>query len=153
MEGLKDTIMAVCVVSAAICIIDGLAAGTRFRKQMRFLLNLIFVLIVVSPILKGTAIFEMPDISGFVTSDYNGSQEVYYEQMKQKTGENISSVLEQQLEAAGINCESIETDVNISESNSISISSVTVCADNFTAAAEIVRNSLGTETEVIDGNM
>ena len=58
----------------------------------------------------------------------------------------------QQIEAAGIKCEKIETEVNISETNSISISSVTIRADNFEAAAKVVRNSLGAETEVYNGN-
>ena len=43
-------------------------------------------------------------------------------------------------------------DVNISEDNSISISKVTVSAEDFAAASEIIRNCLGSETEVENGD-
>lgn len=152
MDGLKDIIKAVCIISAAICMIEGLAAGTKFKNQMKFLLNLIFITVIVTPVLKGSFEFEMPDISQYMTPEYSDSEYLYQEEMKKQTSTNISSVLMQQLKAAGINCSEIVTDVNISETNSISISSVTVSADNFQAAAEIIKNSLGAETEVFDGN-
>lgn len=152
MEGLNAVIKSVCIISAAICLIEGLSAGTRFKNQMRFLLDLIFVTIIVTPVLKGSFEFEMPDIEQYMAIDYSESEGIYQEEIKRQTEANISSVLMQQLEAAGINCSSIETNINISETNSISISSVTVSADNFEAAAEVIRNSLGAETEVFDVN-
>lgn len=152
MEGLNAVIKSVCIISAAICLIEGLSAGTRFKNQVRFLLDLIFVTVIVTPVLKGSFEFEMPDIEQYLTVDYSESEGIYQEEIKRQTEENISSVLMQQLEAAGINCSSIETNINISETNSISISSVTVNADNFEAAAEVIRNSLGAETEVFDVN-
>lgn len=152
MEGLNAVIKSVCIISAAICLIEGLSAGTRFKNQVRFLLDLIFVTVIVTPVLKGSFEFEMPDIEQYLTIDYSESEGIYQEEIKRQTEENISSVLMQQLEAAGINCSSIETNINISETNSISISSVTVNADNFEAAAEVIRNSLGAETEVFDVN-
>lgn len=152
MEGLGSVIKSVCIISAAICLIEGIAAGTRFRNQMKFLLNLVFIIVVAMPVLKGTFEFELPDIEKYMTSEYSESEEIYLEELKNQTAENIRSVLMQQLEAAGINCSEIEIEVNISETNSISISSVTVSADNYEAAAEVIRNSLGAETEVYNGN-
>lgn len=152
MDDLRTIIRSVCIISAAICLIDSLAAGTRFKNQMKFLLNLIFITVIVTPVLKGTLKFEMPDIGEYTIPEYSDADSLYREELKKQTGANISSVLVQQLEAAGIKCSNIETDVNISETNSIFISSVTVSADNFEAAAAVIRNSLGAETEVLDGN-
>ncbi|MBQ8298205.1 MAG: hypothetical protein IJX77_10535 [Ruminococcus sp.] len=152
MEGFGTLIKSVCIISASVFLINGLAAGTRFKNQMKFLLNLVFITVISTPILKGTLEFDLPDIEKYMSLEYDDSMSLYHEEMKKQTGENISAVLKQQIEAAGINCTEIETEVNISETNSISISRVTVSADNFEAAAEVIRNSLGAETEVYNGN-
>jgi len=152
LDDIKSIIKSVCIISAAICLLEGMASGTRFRSQIKFLLNLIFITVIAVPILKGTFKFEMPDVTQYMDMEYDETENVYQNEIKHQTEENISSVLVQQIEAAGIKCEKIETEVNISETNSISISSVTIRADNFEAAAKVVRNSLGAETEVYNGN-
>ena len=59
----------------------------------------------------------------------------------------------EQIKASGIKCEEIKVSVNISETNSIDINSITVSADNYEAAADVIRSSLGAETEVRNGNL
>lgn len=152
MDKLSAIIKSVCIISAAICIVDGLASGTRFKNQMKMLLNLIFALVISAPILQGALNLELPDISQYESPDYSEADLIYREQIQKQTAENVSEVLKEQINAAGINCDKIEIDVNISETNSISISSVTISADNFEAAAEVIKNSLGAETEVYNGN-
>lgn len=152
MEGLSSVIKAVCIISAAICMIDCLVAGTRFKNQMKFLLNLVFVTVIITPIINGVFTLELPELDMSVVTEYEDTDELYIEEIKKQTGANISAVLKQQLEASGINCSDIETNINISETNSISINSVTVKADDFEAAVQVIRNSLGAETEVYDGN-
>ncbi len=152
MEEFAKVIKAVCIISAGICLVDGLASGTRLKNQMKFLLNLVFITVVVTPIISGTFSLELPKLDIQSITDYGDSEMLYHEELKRQTGANISLVLEQQLSAAGINCTEIETNINISETNSISISSVTVKADDFEAAARVIRNSLGAETEVYNGN-
>lgn len=152
MESMTAAVKSVCIISAAICIIESLTAGTKFRSQVKLLLNLIFIMVIASPLVKGTFELELPDIGEYDVSDYSTAESVYNDEMLRVTGENISSVLRNQLESAGIICYKIETSVNISETNSISISSVTISTDNFEAAAEIIKNSLGSETEVLDAN-
>lgn len=153
MESITAAIKSVCIVSAAVCIIESLTAGTKFRNQMKLILNLILIIVITYPLLKGSFELELPDITQYEFSDYSLAESVYNEEMLRATAENISSVLRSQLEAAGIMCDKIETSVNISETNSISISSVTISTGDFEAAAEIIRNSLGSETEVLDGNL
>lgn len=150
MEGLSAAVKSVCLISAAVCITDMITGGTKLRRQIRFILDLIFIIVIAAPVVKGTFELELPDISQYELSD--SGDDAYRTAMTEATAANISSVLMSQLEAAGISCSKIETNVNISEDNSISISSVTISADNFEAAAEIIRNSLGYDTEVLDGN-
>lgn len=152
MDNLSAAVKAVCMISAAICVVESLTAGTKFRNQIRYILNLIFVIVIAAPLVKGGFELELPDLSQYELSDNGEIETLYNEAMLEATSANISSVILSQLEAAGINCSEIETSVNISETNSISISSVTISTDNFEAAAEIIRNSLGSDTEVLDGN-
>ena len=95
----------------------------------------------------------MPEISAFEQQDFSDMTEIYNEELKRQSAENISSVLRDQIAAAGINCDKIEIDVNISEDSIISISKVIITADDFEAAASIVRSSVGSETEVVNGNV
>jgi hypothetical protein len=151
MESITSLIKSVCIISGAICLVEILVSGTRFQNQIKFLLNLILITVILTPLVKGTYEFELPDI-GEYNDNYSDSENIYNEELKRQTSENISAVLMEQITAAGINCSNIDTNVNISESEGIFISSVTVSSDDFQAAAEIIRNSLGADTEVLNGN-
>ncbi len=150
MEQIKSSVIAVCTVSAAICIIESLVSGTRLKNQMKMILNLVLISAAAAPFLKGGLDFDLSGFSADHSLDYSHSQEMYNEELRRQTSYNISSVLLQQLKAAGILCEKIETEVNISDDGSISIIKVTIKTDNFKDAAEIIRSSLGSETEVIN---
>lgn len=152
MEEFSNAVKAVCIVSAAVCIVENLVSGTRLRSQMRLILNLVLLMAVTAPFVRGGLEFELPDFGKYDSPDYSYSMEIYHEELKRKTSENVSAVLLEQITAAGIKCEKIEVGVNISEDSSISISRVIISADDFNGAAEIVRSSLGSETEVIDEN-
>ena len=65
---------------------------------------------------------------------------------------NINDILLSQLNSAGISVEDIDTEVNISENSGISINRVIIRTAEFEKAAELIRSSLGQETEVINGD-
>ncbi|MBR3759605.1 MAG: hypothetical protein IKK47_01235 [Ruminococcus sp.] len=153
MEQIKSSVIAVCTVSAAICIIESLVSGTRLKNQMKMILNLVLISAAAAPFLKDGLDFDFSGFSLNHSLDYSHSQDMYNEELRRQTSYNVSSVLLQQINAAGIQCEKIETEVNISEDGSISITKVTLKTDNFKDAAEIVRSSLGNETEVVNENI
>lgn len=148
MEDLKNAVMAICIVSAGICMIENMVSGTRLKSQMKFLLNLVVVTVLIASFTKGGIDFELPD---FQENDAGYSWELYNNEICQQTSENISSILYGQISDAGINCTEIHTEVNISDDNSIFISKVTISADDFKTAEQIVKNSIGSNTEVING--
>lgn len=152
MEGIKNSVIAVCTVSAAICIVESLVSGTRLRNQMKLILNLVLITAATAPFFKGGLDFDMSGFGSYASPDYDFSREIYNEELRRQTSYNVSAVLLQQINAAGISCEKIETEVNISDDGSISITKVTLKTNNFKRAAEIVRNSLGSETEVVNEN-
>ena len=153
MEEFKNAIRVICIVSAAVCIIENLVSGTKLRNQIKLILNLILIMTIISPFIGGGFSFDLPDFNKYDNTDFTYSQEVYNEELIRQASENVSAVLFEQITAAGINCEKIETDVNIFDDGSIFISKVIINADDFDSAATIVRSSIGSnETEVINGN-
>ncbi|MBQ9898880.1 MAG: hypothetical protein IJM44_05440 [Ruminococcus sp.] len=151
MEELKASVVAVCAVSGAICAVENLIAGTGLKTQMRLLMSLVLMLTVITPFVRGGIDIELPEAGDFGV-DIGWSQEIYREELARQTAENVCEVLRGQIEAAGVSCGEISAEVNISEDMSISISRVTVSAEDFDAAAEIVRSCLGSGTEVCNGD-
>ncbi|MDE6101618.1 MAG: hypothetical protein K2F73_01370 [Ruminococcus sp.] len=152
MEDFKNAVMAVCIVSAGVCMIENMVSGTKLKSQMKLLLNLTVASVLIASFTKSGIAFELPDFRAYDTDEYGYSQEIYLEEMCKQTAENVSGILLEYLSAAGINCSKIETEVNISEDTSIFISKVTISADDFGKAAEIIKNSIGSDTEVINGD-
>lgn len=151
MENIKSAVVAVCIISAVKCIIGSVASASELKNQIAMIMNLLLAVFIISPFVHGFSEFEMPDISAYSITDYDYSDDIYASVLASQTSENIESVLSQQLSAVGIYCDKIEVEVNISADYSISINKVTVTSEDFEAAALIVKSSLGTETEVING--
>ena len=152
MENFVAAVRAVCYVSVGICIVQSITEGTRLRAQAEFILKLIFAVAVTAPIVSGVFNIELPDLSAFDSTDYSYSSEIYENELCTQLSENISAVLREQLKAAGIKAEKIQTEVNISEDGSISINRVIISTSDFEASARLIRGSIGQETEVINGS-
>ena len=146
---MREAVLVVCVVSAAKCLIGQMAGGTKMKGQLRFMLDMLLAIVLVTPFAEGIVHFELPEVSSYeLTDDY--AADLRNRALAEEAAENISGVLMQQITAAGIGCEKVSAEVNISEDGSISISKVWVTAEDIGAAAEIIRNSLGEETEVVN---
>lgn len=151
MDDIKTAAAAICAVSAGSAVIEGIFGGTQLRQQMKLLMDLILAILLISPFVKGGMDLQLPRINTFDLGEYSYSQELYMEALAEQTRENVSGVLREQIEAAGIACGDIVPEVNISEDMCIDIVRVVLSADDFSAAAGIVRDSLGADTEVVDG--
>lgn len=144
---MESAVLSVCIVSLAISISENLTAGTRLGKQVKFILSLILIAVIFRPFSDNISLPDIPDIPEF--QQY--SDEFYNNEMKMRISENISEAFEDELLKNGINTDFIDTDINISDSDSISINSVTVGTDNFQRAEMIIKENLGEETEVLNG--
>ena len=153
MEEIKSSVMAICAASAAVCIVESLVSGTKLKNQMKLILDLILITVIAAPFIRGAVEFDLSEFRAYDTPDYEYSRELYNEELRRQTSYNVSEVLLEQISAAGIRCDKIETEVNISDDGSISITKVTLIADNFEKAADIIRKSLGEETEVVNENI
>lgn len=152
MESFRYAVMAVSITCAAACLIGNLTSGTKMHKQIKMILDLVIAVVIVLPFANGAAGFELPEIGAHSAPDSRIAAELYNTSLCRETAGNVAAVLKGQISAAGIECGNIDIDVNISEDGSIFISRVILSGSDFEAAAEIVRNSLGAETEVINGD-
>lgn len=146
---MKAMILSVCIVSLALNVCENLISGTNLYKQVKFVLSLILLISVFSPFIRNEYIFDLPDIPEAELSE-NYSQEVYNNELAQRVSENISAVLSDELKKNGISFDFIQTDINISDSDGISINKVRIGTDNFQYAEKIIKENLGEETEVIN---
>lgn len=151
MDNIRAAVWAVCAVSAARCVIGSIVSVTKLKNQVILLLDLLLALFLIAPFVQGISEFTMPALPELEMPESVIENDAYAKALEAETEASISEVLCGQLDAAGINYISLVTDVNILADYSISISSVTITAEDFEAAALIVKNSLGYETEVIRG--
>ena len=152
MDNLVSAAGGVCVVSVLICVLRMIAGGTKLKGQAELIMKLVLAASVTAVISDGALNLELPDIPSGTGNDYSAAEQVRDAELIRQTGENISEVLRGQLSAAGIDTEKIETEVNILEDGSIIISRVITSSADNDAAAELIRSSLGQETEVVNGD-
>lgn len=148
MDGMKTAVMAICAVSAVKCVIGSIAEASKMKNQIAVLMDLMLAVVMISPVVSGIKNFSLPEINTMDLAEYGYSDELYTRALAEQTAHNVESVLMEQLGAAGIVCSKIDAEVNISDDLSISITKVTVTSEDFAAAAEVIRSSLGEETEV-----
>lgn len=150
MEGFTEAVRTVCFVSVGICLIGKIGGATKLKAQLEFIFKLILAVVIVSSFFSENIEFDLSDIRRNCISERADYKALYERELAESTGKNISDVLMSQLRAAGVKAEKIRTEVNISKDGSISINKVIVETDETEAAANIIRNSLGQETEVVN---
>lgn len=153
MENIKAAVTAVCAVSAVRCVIGTIVSASRLKKQVTLLMDLLLALTMITPFAQGFSEFDMPELKEHFFTEYDMSGDAYAEAIAAETEKNIKAVIEEQLDAFGINYSNVEINVNILPDYSISISSVTVTSEEPEAAALIIKKCLGNETEVINGSV
>lgn len=152
MGDITTAVKAVCVTAAGISVISYITDGTKLRSQAGFVYRLIFAIVIAGLFFNGSKDIELPDLGSFDSDECSFTTEVYDNALAEQTAFNISDILYKQLSAAGIAVDNIETEVNISQDGSISINRVIIRTADHKKAAEIIRSSLGQETEVINGD-
>ena len=151
MSDITTAVRTICLMAAGIGLLENITSGTKLRTQMEFILKLVLAAAIAAPFVSGS--FDLSDISINSISEAEDYTDVYQQELAAQTSQNISDVLSAQLKAAGIAVGNIRTEVNISQDGSISINKVIVETEEPEAAARLIRNSLGQETEVINGKV
>lgn len=142
-------ILSVCIISLLINVLENMTNDMKLGKQVKFILSLILLAVIFSPFSTTDLFSELPAFS-VIDDVATYSDELYNEEIQVQVSENVSEVLKDELEKNGISFDFIETDVNISDTDGISINKVKISTDNFSDAERIIKENLGEETEVIN---
>lgn len=152
METFRMISATACFLGIIITIFSRMYPSEKFEKQMKTIFSLIFLISILTPILNGR--LQLPDISETVVAS-----NAYYHEISVNTDEyfissvekNISIRLEAELNSENIFPLEIQTSVNISDNNSISINEVNVLMKDVELADEIkicVNDSVGKDVIV-----
>lgn len=147
---IKTVLLSVCIVSSARSIIGQIAGHAKMIGQIKLVLDIIFVLLITEPFMSGFIKFELPDIDNYEISDYYEEQEIFNNELASQTASNVCDIISEQLEAEKIQYERLSVEVNISDDGCISISRVTVITEEIDRVSEVIHNTLGIETEVVN---
>ena len=139
-ETFRAISLTACFLGIVITIFSTLYPSQKFAKQLKIIFSLIFLLSIVKPALNGS--FTFSGISEAVSASTD-----YYQQLSDNTDEyfiravesNISTTLTAELHVQNIYPEEIQTSINISENNSISISEVRIVLNDMTYSDEAKR--------------
>jgi len=127
-----------CFLGIVITVFSRMYPSEKFEKQMKTIFSLIFLISILTPILNGN--LQLPDISETVAASSAYYQEISVnadEYFIRSVENNISIRLEAELNSKNIFPLEIQTSVNISDNNSISINEVNVSVTDIELAEEI----------------
>ena len=148
MDTLRAVVLVTCVVSLLSGIMDAIKPNARFDRQMRFLLAGVYLLAVLTPLIKGAYEWDF-DWEG-ETSVSDTLTEAAETQVTETASSTLSQSLTTYLETQGMADVSVQVEMHITEENSIEIERIIVsAADEETAAAakEYIADYLGDTAE------
>ena len=138
METFRMITVTSCFLGIVITIFSRMYPSEKFEKQMKTIFSLIFLISILTPILNRN--FKFPDITETVESSNAYFQEISVnadEYFIRSIEKNISIRLEAELNSKKIFPVEIQTSVNISDNNSISINEVNVTVTDIELEDEI----------------
>lgn len=127
-----------CFLGIVITIFDVLYPSDKYKKQIKMIFSLIFVLTLAKPI--SLLEFNLPMIEETVTvntqhfSELSSNTDAYFIQSIEN---NISNVLKTKLNEIEVSTQQIETSINILENNSICITEVKITLDDIQYAERV----------------
>ncbi len=133
LETLKSSVLTVCLLSIAVSVCLFLCPENALRKQVRFLVSLMFLVSLLPAFVRP----EFSDIPGSVQQSQ--ADRTALALTEQTVKQTLASVLEQK----GISCSEISVSLHIDENHCISISDVSVTCDDFQQTLRTLRELLG----------
>ncbi|MDR0903854.1 MAG: hypothetical protein LBM59_04415 [Ruminococcus sp.] len=147
MEGFRLAAGVACFMGIVIALVDALSPSEKFRKQLKVMFAVIFMLAVITPIADGSINFSGETVAAYADRDYLEASKLAGESyLETSIGRNISRNLDEILKAENIYAEKIETSINISQTGSIDITVINLTIDP--AVTDKVTEILG---EALDG--
>ncbi|MDR0986185.1 MAG: stage III sporulation protein AF [Ruminococcus sp.] len=148
MEGFRLAAGVACFIGIVIALVDALAPSEKFKKQLKVMFAVIFMLAVITPIADGSIDFSGDTIAAYADTDYLAASKAAGESyLETSIGRNISRNIDELLKAENIYAQKIETSINILDNGSIDITVIDLTVDEKEAdrASEILSEKLSGE--------
>lgn len=147
MEAFRNITFIACFISIAISMFDMITPEGKFKKQVRLIFALVFIIAIMNPILHGDLDLNIGDkIDIKETNEYLMVTDTFYNSLAENYADNIEQILNQKLLINEIQTKEILVNVNISEDNCIDINEVKiVLAVKFKGKEDIVKEIIKNE--------
>ncbi len=149
MEVIRNITFIACFISIVISMLDIVTPDGKFKKQVRLVFALVFIIAVMNPILHSKidlSDFKAEDIKQ--TAQYKMVNETFYNSLSENYTENLKKSLTQKLNVNNISPREIAINVNISKDNCIDINEVKIVLalkdkNKQDTVVSIVKNEIG----------
>lgn len=153
MDTIRQWAAVICIVLILTAVLAMLIPHSKSEKVMQFSLGLFFILCLLLPFSKRLPDFDLAAYAADAV-DTTRIEEQMREQIIDLSEANLRRVVEQVLEEEGYTAKKIETNINISEDDSISITKIILELDdddqkNVQSVRGLVEEKLGIETQVV----
>lgn len=149
MEVFRNITFIACFISIAISMFDMITPEGKFKKQIRLIFALVFIIAIMNPLLHGHIDFSLDDkIDIRETSEYLMVTDTFYNSLAEKYSNNIEHVLNEKLLINEIKAKEILVNVNINEDNCIDINEVKIVLaieskEETEKVQKIIKNEIG----------
>ena len=149
METFRNITFIACFISIAISMFDIITPEGKFKKQIRLIFSLVFIVAIINPILNGHIDFSIADkIDIKETNEYLMVNQTFYDSLADNYSDNIEQLLNQKLLINEIKADEISVNVNINEDNCIDINEVKIVLavkykNKTDEVTEIIKNEIG----------
>lgn len=146
METMRAIVLVTCIISLLSGMLDALKPNTRFDRQMRLLLSVVFLLGILTPLAKGMREFH-PDWSGDATVS-TALTAALNDKTEACAAANLEASLTELLREGGVTDAEVEVKMHTTEDNCIEIDCVTAYCTDREAADRLLVQTLGEEVKI-----
>lgn len=149
METFRNITFIACLISIVISMFDIITLEGKFKKQVRLIFALVFVISVINPILHGKIDLSINEnIKIEETEEYVMANNIFYDSLAENYSDNIENILKEKLLINEIKPEKIYVNVNINQDNCIDINEVRIVLalehkNKTDKVTEIIKNEIG----------
>ncbi|MBQ8079257.1 MAG: hypothetical protein IJ236_04830 [Oscillospiraceae bacterium] len=148
MEVMQHTVMAVCLLSAAVGMVGLAMPQGSLGRQVRLILELLFVLALASPLLHRQIAFSPGQGNLQQVVQMQAAEDALREQIIAESRPRVEAALCGLLTESGIACTKMEADLHMDDSGCIYCTEIRAECSDLPAACRILREALGEEVNI-----
>lgn len=155
MNSIRAITLVACFIGIAIAMLDIVRPSDRLKKQIRLIFSLVFLVAVLSGIMKSEIRLDIPSQEDIENSEkYIAVSKTYTKSLADIFKRNIENNLKEKLEINNIKVCDVSLNVDISENDEISISGADIKLNgNFRSMEGKVRTIIENEIGRTDINI